>query len=89
MNAIVSIPISCKSPKTLELPFKGILRTAASREVGQCQGRKKPMKPLQSQALASGFWSMCLLRRVKTSTISGTLFVPLDFPHLFSQSISS
>lgn len=50
---------------------------------------EKPHETPAEPALASGFWSLCLLRRVKTSTISGTLFVPLHFPHLFSQSISS
>lgn len=34
--------------KTQELPFKGILRTAASREIGQCQGREKRKAPAEA-----------------------------------------
>lgn len=34
--------------KSQELPFKGILRTVASREIGQCQGREKCKAPAEA-----------------------------------------
>lgn len=46
-------------------------------------GQEKKREAPAETGPASGFWTPCLLRRVKTSTVSGTSFVPLDFLHLF------